>query len=204
MDTSTKKALDLIEYMKEDADQNQDIKDLYKSLSYALCDADYLATIPEKFQDQKVVEDAWSICEARVTLLDPECHYSDDVIPEYLLKVTEIECYFKDLVLNEIADNIDKVFPDNYEFIESDAIESVIKAETLKNCEELLEDYVEYMKEEYGYNIQVFNNRGQPYLTITEEGHAIGAYLDHAKIVEICETAKHEYYNINFDYKLWK
>lgn len=58
-----KLALDLIDYMKDDADQ--EIKDLYKSLMYALEDMEYLATLPEKFQDQKVVEDAWSICKER-------------------------------------------------------------------------------------------------------------------------------------------
>lgn len=197
-------ALELVEYMKDEEDQNQEIKELYKSLMYALEDMEYLAKLPEKYQDQKVVEDAWDICKTRSELLDPECHYYDDVIPEYLLRVTDIEQYFSNLVLYEIGERIEEVFPDNYEIIESEAIESVIKSETIENCEKLLEDYVEYMKEEYRYNIRVFNNRGQPYLTITEEGHTIGAYLDYAKIVEICETAKHEYYNIYFDYRLWK
>lgn len=197
-------ALELVEYVKDDGDQNQEIKDLYKSMMYALEDMEYLSKLPEKFQKQEVVEDAWSICETRCGLLDPESHYYDDVIPNYLLKVEGIKEYFTALVLYEIERNIDKVFPENYEIIESEAIESVIKSETIENCEKLLEDYVEYMKEEYRYNIRVFNNRGQPYLTITEEGHTIGAYLDYAKIVEICETAKHEYYNIYFDYRLWK
>ncbi len=197
-------ALDLIEYIKEDADQNQDIKGLYTSLMYALSDGDYLSTLPEQFQDQKVVEDAYDICYARETLLDPGCHYYDDVIPEYLfLKVPDIECYFSDSILSEIEDNIDKVFPDNYEFIESDAIESVIKSETMKNCKEILEDYVEYMKEECSQDLEVYNNHGDPYIVkygkITER-----AELDYDKVVEICETAKQKYYHIYFDYKLWK
>lgn len=58
-------ALDLLEYVKNDADQDLEITDLYKSVMYALSDGDYLSTLPELFQDQKVVEDAWSICKER-------------------------------------------------------------------------------------------------------------------------------------------
>ena len=122
-------ALELVEYVKNDVDQNVELKDLYKSLMYALTDDNYLATLPERFQDQKAVDDAWDICYARVTLLDPEPHYYDEVIPANLLQVKGIKDYFTDLVLYEIEQRIDKVFPDNYEFIESDAIESVIKSE---------------------------------------------------------------------------
>ena len=122
-------ALELVEYVKNDADKALGLKDLYKSMMYALADYDYLSTLPERF-DQKAVEDAWSICEARFILLDPEPHYYDDVIPDNLSKVEGIKEYFTDLVLYEIEQSIDKVFPDNYEIIESDAIESVIKAES--------------------------------------------------------------------------
>ena len=124
-------ALELVEYVKNDVDQNVELKDLYKSLMYALTDDNYLATLPERF-DHKAVEDAWDICYARVTLLDPPApHYYDEVIPDNLLQVKGIKEYFTDLVLYEIEQRIDKVFPDNYEFIESDAIESVIKAESI-------------------------------------------------------------------------
>lgn len=197
-------ALELVEYVKNDADQTQDLKELYNSLMDALSDMEYLATLPEKYQDQKVVEDAWSICEIRWKLLDPECHYYDDVIPKYLLSVTGIKEYFTDYVLYEIEENIDKVFTDNYEYIESEAIEKVIKAETLENAKEICSDYVDYMREEYGYNVEVFNNKGNPYITFSAEGHAIGAYLDYDKIVEICETKPHEYYNVYFNYRLWR
>ena len=132
MDT-TKKALDLIEYMKEDADQNLETEELYTSLMYALEDMEYLAKLPEKYQDQKIVEDAWDICKTRSELLDPEGHYYDDMIPKDLLKIKGIKKIFTALVLYEIEKNIEKVFPDNYESIESDAIETVIKAETLEN-----------------------------------------------------------------------
>lgn len=194
-------ALELLEYVKNDADQALELKDLYKSLMYALSDGDYLSTLPERFQDQKAVEDAYDICYARVTLLDPDCHYYDDVIPEYLLNVTEmeIECYFTYSVLYEIAENIEKVFPDNYEFIESDAIEKVIKSDTIENCEKILERYVDYMKEEYGEDLEVYNNHGEPY--IVKYGKIMDrAALDYDKIVEIAETSGSDYLNIEFDW----
>lgn len=193
--------LDLIEYVKNDADQGQgqELKDLYKSLMYALCDGDYLSTLPEKFQDQKVVEDAYDICYARVTLLDPGCNYYDDVIPEYLSSVTEVESYFTRLVLDEIEEKIDKVFPDNYEYIESECIESVIKDQTFENCEEILKDYVEYMEEEYNQELVVYNNNGDPY--IVKYGKIIErAVLDYDKIIEIAETSGSDYFNIEFDW----
>lgn len=55
-------ALELVEYLKED---NEDLADEYQRIMYALEDMEVLATLPEKFQRQEVVEDAWSICEAR-------------------------------------------------------------------------------------------------------------------------------------------
>ena len=122
-------ALELVEYVKNDADKALGLKDLYKSMMYALADYDYLSTLPERF-DQQAVEDAWSICEARFILLAPEPHCYDEAIPDNLLKVKGIKEDFTDLVLYEIEQSIDKVFPDNYEIIESDAIESVIKAES--------------------------------------------------------------------------
>ena len=64
-------AYELINYMiEEDADQDQELKDLYRSLAVALCDSEYLSTLPDKYQDQKIIEEAWSICDIRSTLLE--------------------------------------------------------------------------------------------------------------------------------------
>ena len=200
-------ALELINYMiEEDADQDQELKDLYRSLADALCDSEYLSTLPERFQDQKVIEDACSICEIRYSLLDPECHYYDDIIPKYLLRVCSgIKEYFDNCVLYEIEKNINEVFTDNYEKIESDAIETVIKNETMENCENLLQDYIDYMKDEYNQDLEVYKNHGDPYIVkyIVKYGKEIAhAMISYEKIVEIAETSEDKYLTIDFDWVL--
>lgn len=76
-----KLALELVEYVKNDVEKNKEIKDLYKSCEYALSDGDFLSSLPERFQDQKVLDEAYEICNIRVTLLDPVADYYNDMIP---------------------------------------------------------------------------------------------------------------------------
>ena len=199
-------AYELINYMiEEDADQDQELKDLYRSLAVALCDSEYLSTLPDKYQDQKIIEEAWSICDIRSTLLNPEGDYYNDLIPKYLLRVTGIKEYFTPLVKYEIEENVDKIFPDNYEQIESDAIETVIKSETLENCEKILDNFLYYMKEECDQNLEVYKNHGDPYIVkyIVKYGKQIAhARIDYNKIVEIAETSEDKYLNIDFEWVL--
>ena len=198
-------ALQLIEYVKNDVDQNVELKDLYKSLMYALSDGDYVSALP-RF-DHKAVEDAWNLCEARFTLLDPAPHYYDEVIPEYLLQVEGIKEYFTDLVLYEIEQRIDKVFPDNYEYIESEAIEAVIDKETHEHAWRICKDFTDTMKEESGerYSISIGSSSKNPaIITITNynSGQRFDAVLTKKKIEEIYNCYWGDYDTIEFDWEV--
>lgn len=135
MDTTTKKALDLIEYIKEygGVDLSQKNGDIYKDIAYALSDSEYLRTIPEDFQDQKIVEDAWSICYART------CSYVTkescaDLLPSYLseadVTVYELYCDINHLIDKRITSVISM---SDAEKVSSDAIEEAIESLTLEN-----------------------------------------------------------------------
>ena len=58
-------ALELVKYLKEEFDDlgdSEDLADEYQRIMYALEDMECLATLPEKFQKQDIVEEAWQIC----------------------------------------------------------------------------------------------------------------------------------------------
>lgn len=193
-------ALELIEYFKKESEQESDILRLYTSIRDKLGNME-LNTLPEKYQDQSVVEDAWEICYARTCAYVTEGYCAEsDIFPSYLAKagVTPYDLYCD--INNIIDEKIDSVFDiDDAERIASDAIEEVIERSTLENAGKICNEYIEYIEEEYDQELEVYANHGNPYIVkygkITEK-----AYLDYDKIVEIAGTSGSDYFNIEFDW----
>lgn len=118
-------ALELVEFLKED---NEDLADEYQRIMYALEDMECLATLPEKYQNQKVVEDAWEIARCREIALSPD-DFIKDLLPKCLADVIGVDAgsYFLSLVSYEIEIHIDEIFNElDLERVRSDAIDKVI------------------------------------------------------------------------------
>ena len=201
-----KLALELVEYVKNDADQSVELKDLYKSLMYALEDMEYLETLPEQFQDQKVVEDAWDIARCREMALSPD-HFIEDLLPKCLADVIGVDAgsYFSALVNYEMYHRVDEVFNEqDVERIESESIDTIIDLLFHDNAWKICKDYTDTMKDEYNeiYSISIGTSSKNPaIITHYKNGKKFDAVLNREKIEEIYNCYWGDYDTIDFDWK---
>lgn len=200
-------ALELIDYMKDEADQNQETKDLYKSMMYALEDMEYLSKLPEKFQKQEVVEDAWEIARCREMALSPD-HFIEDLLPKCLADVIGVDAasYFSFLVNSEMYNRVDEVFNEqDVNRIESESIDTIIDLLFHDNAWKICKDYTKTMKDEFNeiYSISIGTSSANPaVITHYKCGKKFDAVLDREKIEEIYNCYWGDYDTIKFDWKV--
>lgn len=196
-------ALELIEYFKKESEQESDILILYKSIRDKLGNIEF-NHLPDKYRDEQIVNEAWNICYARTgTYVTTEYCAESDIFPSYLAKagVTPYDLYCD--INNIIDEKIDSVFDiDDAEIIASDAIEEVIERSTLENAGKICNEYIEYMKEEYDQELEIWNNNGDPIIVHYDKHITWRANLDYDKIVEIAGTSGSDYFNIEVDWSL--